>query len=198
MSSIDTEQLRTVLKHAVFANGLNQVLAWTCGGGSLHVMAGIAIGVHYLMLIHASGNVFGNARTEKFYDLTGSSTYCSVTIYALTSAGGWSMLSQRQTLLAVFVLVWALRLGTFLFLRIQRDGHDPRFDKAKKHFSTFFLFWNVSGCWVFITALPAFMVISKDYGPTNLTALDYLGASLWVLGFVLLGSNSWPFMLTWK
>jgi steroid 5-alpha reductase family enzyme len=58
-----------------------------------------------------------------------------------------------------------------------------RFDQAKKDFSMFFQFWNVSGCWVFLTALPAFVVISHDHGPADLTPLDYVGGGVWAFGF---------------
>lgn len=126
------KQLLAVVVSALCANGLNQLLAWACGGSRLHIMAGLAVGIHYVVLLHASGDVCGNERTEKFYDLTGSATYSGITAYAMASAELDAGLTQRQTLLATLVLVWALRLGVFLFARIRRDGHDPRFTDAKK------------------------------------------------------------------
>jgi steroid 5-alpha reductase family enzyme len=58
-------------------------------------------------------------QTEKFYDLTGSITYISVTVLALVAAPTFD---ARTLLLAALVIIWAGRLGTFLFLRVQRQG----------------------------------------------------------------------------
>ena len=175
-------QLAVVAVSASVANGTVQLVAWACGGGRLHVMAGIAVATQYLVLLHASGNIFGNARTEKFYDLTGSSTYIAVMLFGV--AKSWKTLTARQALLAVLVLVWALRLGTFLFLRIKHHGgKDRRFDDAREDFSLFFTFWNVQGCWVFLTALPAFVVTAQDNGAAGLGLLDLVGAGMWAFGF---------------
>ena len=52
------------------------------------------------------------AQTERFFDLTGSLTYISITalVLALTPS-----LDARSLLLGAFVVVWAARLGSFLF-----------------------------------------------------------------------------------
>ena len=62
-------------------------------------------------------------RTEKFYDLTGSITYISVTAAAVLL----SPFDGRSLLLLGMVTVWALRLGTFLYKRIHAAGEDRRF-----------------------------------------------------------------------
>ena len=69
-------------------------------------------------------------QTEKFYDLTGSLTYISVTSIAYFSLDNPSTI---DTILYLYVIVWAGRLGIFLFRRINNDGKDERFDKAKKN-----------------------------------------------------------------
>ena len=66
-------------------------------------------------------------RTERFYDLTGTITYLSVVVVALVAGSG----SALSILLAVLIAVWGLRLGTFLVLRIRKDGSDGRFDEIK-------------------------------------------------------------------
>ena len=61
-------------------------------------------------------------RTERYYDLTGSFTYISALVLAvvLSKATG-----ARSIMLLVLVLVWAGRLGPFLFRRVRRAG-EPR------------------------------------------------------------------------
>ena len=66
-------------------------------------------------------------QTEKFYDLTGSLTYIAVTSIAYFSLDSPTTI---DTILYLYVIVWAGRLGIFLFRRINKDGKDVRFDKA--------------------------------------------------------------------
>ena len=84
-------------------------------------------------------------KTEKFYDLTGSITYVTVTITAV-------LLSQpadaRSYLFLAIIVIWAVRLGSFLFSRIHDAGEDRRFREIKKSFGRFLLAWTLQGLWV--------------------------------------------------
>ena len=82
----------------------------------------LVVGLIFLIQWAAFIPAFIN-QTEKFYDLTGSLTYISVTILAFFLSFG---VDARATLLLVLVLVWAGRLGTFLFRRVQKAGRDDR------------------------------------------------------------------------
>ncbi len=59
-------------------------------------------------------------QTEVFYDLTGSITSLSVVLVRFLMSGP-SHLSSL--LIAGCILVWAFRLGSFLFKRILEDGN---------------------------------------------------------------------------
>lgn len=37
------------------------------------------------------------------------------------------------------------RLGTFLFLRVLKDGHDRRFNNVRDSPGTFFVYWTIQG-----------------------------------------------------
>ena len=89
------------------------------------------------------------AKTEHFYDLTGSLTYLTVTLVALITADDRDL---RTVLFAVLIVVWAGRLGSFLFRRVRRDGGDGRFDQIKVDFVRFAMAWMLQGLWVTITA----------------------------------------------
>ena len=65
-------------------------------------------------------------QTERFYDLTGAFTYISAIVLAVVLSGA---ADARSILLLVLVLVWAGRLGPFLFRRVRRAGKDDRFDE---------------------------------------------------------------------
>lgn len=58
-------------------------------------------------------------RTEHYHDLTGSLTYISVMLFAVLAN---ERADARSFLLLALVLVWAGRLGAFLFRRVLRAG----------------------------------------------------------------------------
>jgi steroid 5-alpha reductase family enzyme len=118
-------------------------------------------------------------QTEKFFDLTGSITYISViTIAVFFSIGA----DGRSILLWALVVIWAIRLGTFLFRRIRKAGKDDRFDEIKPSFIRFLNVWTIQGLWVTFTMAAALVAITT----TNRKELDLfalVGFLVWALGF---------------
>ncbi|GFR92293.1 steroid reductase [Elysia marginata] len=120
-------------------------------------------------------------QTEKFFDLTGSVTNILLTLMSLQSNKSYHI---RQKLNSGMVLMWAARLGLFLFSRILRDGKDSRFDKVRHNPKIMFIFWTIQGVWVLLTLLPVLIVnYKKDNRPVNRE--DQLGWGLWILGFLI-------------
>ena len=138
--------------------------------------AGIAFAVQWVAFVPAYAR-----QTEHFYDLTGSLTYISVTLFAVIAARSSDL---RSVLLTVLVVVWAGRLGTFLFRRIQSAGSDSRFDGIKPSAPRFFVAWTLQGLWVFLTLCAALAAITT-LEPVALGARDALGLSVWGLGFAI-------------
>jgi len=118
-------------------------------------------------------------RTERFFDLTGSLTYITCTAVAVTLG---PPLGQRSTILAALVVVWAARLGSFLFLRINREGVDRRFDEIRGSFVRFFVAWTLQGVWVTFTMGAALAVITSERSQ-SLGILEWVGLALWLVGF---------------
>ena len=122
-------------------------------------------------------------QTEKFYDLTGSLTYLSVTWYALILAsGGFANANLANTVIVLLISLWALRLGSFLFMRIHKDGEDKRFRTIKPSATQFFMTWTLQGLWVSLCSMCALTAISSDSGVV-VNALFYFGLGLFLLGF---------------
>ena len=120
-------------------------------------------------------------QTEKFYDLTGSLTYISVTSIAYFSLDNPSTI---DTILYLYVIVWAGRLGIFLFRRINKDGKDERFDKAKKKFFWFLQYWMGQAAWVVFSAGASILAILSPV-EAELEALAFIGIFLWWSGFLI-------------
>ncbi|GFS85181.1 uncharacterized protein TNCV_4223131 [Trichonephila clavipes] len=82
-------------------------------------------------------------KTEKFYDLTGSLTFI-VLSHLCTK---WiPERSLRQQIQSGMILTWAVRLGTFLFIRVLKSGKDRRFDKCRDNPKLFFVYWTMQVC----------------------------------------------------
>lgn len=120
-------------------------------------------------------------QTEKFFDLTGSLTYISIVLIAVFSSAN---LDGRSILLAALVILWALRLGSFLFGRIQKAGKDDRFDELKPSFIRFLNVWTIQALWVTFTAAAALVAITSAHRK-ELDVFAILGALIWVLGFAI-------------
>ncbi|GAA6139513.1 DUF1295 domain-containing protein [Arenicella sp. 4NH20-0111] len=121
------------------------------------------------------------AKSEKFYDLTGSVTYLSIIVLALMLS---PELDLRSKLAAAMVAVWAIRLGTFLFIRISQDGHDDRFDEIKINPLRFFTAWTIQGLWALLTAACALVIITNA-NKMEIGGLGKVGICVWFIGFVL-------------
>ena len=120
-------------------------------------------------------------QTERYYDLIGSLTYISAIALVLLCSGEVDL---RQMLIAFFILIWAARLGSFLFSRIARDGGDSRFDKIKPSALLFFRTWMLQGLWVTVTAGAALAALSSGRSvPLNI--VDGIAMALWLSGFAV-------------
>lgn len=120
-------------------------------------------------------------RSEKFYDLTGAATYLTmITVAAVLSAP----LDARASVAALMVAAWAGRLGLFLFTRINKDGHDRRFNEIKTAPARFLVAWTLQALWTVLTAACALaIIVSPQRAP--LGVFFFVGAGAWLAGFLI-------------
>ena len=121
-------------------------------------------------------------QTEKFYDLTGSLTYLTVIWFVYLSSNQVGEVNFQNLIVTVLISIWAIRLGSFLFSRIHKDGEDKRFRSIKTSPSQFFMTWTLQGMWVSICSMCAITGISSSEGLV-LNPLFYLGFILFLIGF---------------
>ncbi len=164
--------------------GVGAAIAWagsqggsTVGALSLFALcAMLSFGLNWLVFVHAY-----LAQTERFFDLTGSITYVSVIAVALALSG---KPDPRSLLLGVMVIVWAARLGSFLFARIRRDGSDGRFDELKPSLPRFLMTWTLQGLWVLLTLACSLAAITTARS-VPLGGFAALGTLIWIFGFTV-------------
>jgi steroid 5-alpha reductase family enzyme len=147
----------------------------------LNILAAYTILVQWVVFLHAGG-FFGNERTEKYYDLTGSLTFLSTLALSLYLTNG--RINVRQIVLSAFVAFWSARLGWFLFTRIHNNnGIDSRFTILKQSRPRFLMAWTMQGMWVFLTMLPVLM-LNQTSEDVDFGVFDYIGIPMWAIGFI--------------
>ena len=174
---------RTVTIPATIVSILIGLLIATAGSeGSVNfngvalfaICASISYVLHWLIFIPSF--IY---QTEHYFDLTGSISYLTgigVAFYLNPSV------DPRDLIIGAMIVIWAIRLGTFLFMRVKQDGKDGRFTVMKTQFHWFLMTWTIGGLWVFLTMAAGLAAITS-----NVTApigiMTYIGIALWIFGF---------------
>lgn len=180
MEKADRSALITLPIMILVALGIT--LAGNQGGDSALGIPVFALAVAVVFVIQWAGFIAAYLlQTEKFFDLVGSITYISVTIMAVLLS---TVVDGRTILLLILVIIWAGRLGIFLFRRILKAGKDARFDDIKVSFIRFLNTWTLQGLWVTLTLAAALAALTT----TNRKELDMfalVGALVWIFGFAV-------------
>ena len=136
----------------------------------------LAFLIHWLFFIPAY-----ILKTEKFFDLTGSLTYISIMTYVVYTKNN---LHEQigSIILGSLIILWAVRLGSFLFIRIKKAGEDIRFREIKKSPSRFFMTWTLQGMWVSLCSACALAGIAKGIIINN---YFFCGLAIFLIGFIL-------------
>ena len=140
--------------------------------------AAICLGIQWLAWIPAS-----LAKSERYYDLTGGLTYLTVVGFTLWAGSQSESPSARELIVSLLVVIWALRLSSFLYLRIHRAGKDGRFDRLKTSPIRFLVPWTIQGLWVFLTMIVVIVINSQAESAPELGIWDAIGLLMWLLGF---------------
>ncbi|ORX36474.1 hypothetical protein BD324DRAFT_602249 [Kockovaella imperatae] len=155
-------------------------------------VVGFAFGFQALFAAHAIPN-----KTEKYFDLAGSLGFITTALFSFYyptvrtaySAGRLSLATfhprshhPRQILITALYLLWAGRLGSFLFQRIKKSGKDSRFDEIKQSPAAFSGAWLGQAAWVSAVTLPAILVNLLPAAQPALGIRDLIGAGIWMSG----------------
>ena len=140
-------------------------------------------------------------KTEKYYDLCGSLGFISAAGLSLympwiraryidgarvAFPTSLSAFHPRQTIMTGLAIIWAVRLGSFLYQRVHKSGGDSRFDKIKQNPAAFFGAWMMQATWIAATALPVYLVNSiPRHAQPPLGVRDYAGLAIWLAGMGL-------------
>lgn len=178
------EQRRVPVIGIAVAVGVGALVAAAGSDGSARVgdmpvfalCGALAFAINWAVFVPSNA-----ARTEHYFDLTGAVTYVTVILVAVLLADD---LDARAVVVTAMVVVWALRLGSFLFRRVRRDGSDGRFDRIKLDPLRFLMTWTLQGLWVLLTVACALAIVTgTDREGFGLLAV--VGTVVWMIGFGL-------------
>ncbi|KAL2629150.1 hypothetical protein R1flu_013836 [Riccia fluitans] len=142
----------------------------------LGITAGVTILYQFSFFVVAYG-----FRFDKVTDFAGTTNFVVLAILTFLLRGSYYF---RQVILTTFVIVWGLRLGGFLLLRILNWGEDKRFDDKRNDFCKFLLFWVFQAVWVWTVSLPVTIVNASGRNP-DFESRDVVGWVLFGLGLVI-------------
>jgi len=149
----------------------------------LGLCAGLSIGIQWIVWLPSA--VY---QSERLFDLTGSLTYLTLIVVSLALSPDPG---PRQVVVSAMVCLWAVRLGSFLFARIRRDGTDGRFDHLKTDPLRFLSVWTLQGLWVFFTAVCVLIINTRIDPGGPLSVIDLIGFAMWGLGFGIEVVSDW-------
>jgi len=118
---------------------------------------------------------------DKVTDFAGSTNFVIIAILTLVLKGSWHF---RQIVLTLLVVIWGLRLGLFLLMRILQWGEDRRLDEMRASLGKLAVFWIFQAVWVWTVSLPVTVVNSSNRNP-SLQAEDIIGWIIWSVGFLV-------------
>lgn len=117
-------------------------------------------------------------KTDKFTDLAYGSTFVIITVYLINTN------PQNLYTLAIssLIIVWGIRLSSYLFLRIINIGRDKRFDGIREKPLAFLQFWILQAASIVIIISPLSVIIHSPNTDPNIL-FYFLGLFIWICGF---------------
>jgi steroid 5-alpha reductase family enzyme len=146
----------------------------------------VGLGVNLAMLLMAVTWAIGKRiRNAGVVDVAWAYGFAMLTIFYATVGGGASL---RSAVFAGMTLLWSLRLGTHVLLRViaRHPQETPRYAALRESFPQrpwlmFFGFFLLQGLLIGILSAPFAIVLSNatpGFGPWEMT-----GIVVWVIGF---------------
>lgn len=121
-------------------------------------------------------------KTDKVTDISYSLSFFLLTLILVASGGASA--SFTSILIAACILLWSLRLGSYLLYRIVVIGKDDRFDDKRGDFVAFLKFWLLQTFAVWLIMLPFSLFLSNSASGTR-PVPAVLGFAMFILGFII-------------
>ena len=126
-------------------------------------------------------------QTDKLTDITYALSFSALVGFGVAMGGGFESISK--IILALLVILWAVRLGYFLLRRVTQLGKDDRFDQIRNNPKRFFRFFMLQGVSSWLISLPfLFRLLDQPgthQGFSDTEMIEWLGWLLAFAGFII-------------
>jgi steroid 5-alpha reductase family enzyme len=142
-----------------------------------------AIVLSFVIAFALNGAFFAVAaarKTDVVTDLSYSLTFAVLAIALLFTGGRRGV----QLVASLLVVLWAVRLGAYLFRRILRMKVDHRFDGMRDKPLRFARFWVLQALAVAVIMLPVSYLLDRNDAP-GFGVWAVVGIVVWAAGFVI-------------
>lgn len=141
-------------------------------------LLGVSLAVNALFFVLAAF-----LRTDAFTDITYSLSFVVLAAILYATLRPKSLIAVSSL---VMVILWAFRLGSYLFLRILRIKVDHRFDDRRDNLVAFGSFWLLQAISVWVIMLPVIGIALADGRLARLPVAAFLPfAALYLGGLTL-------------
>ena len=142
-----------------------------------------AIALSFAVALAVNGAFFAVAaarKTDVVTDLSYSLTFALLAVVLPFTGAG----KPVQLVASLLVVVWAVRLGAFLFRRILKMKVDHRFDGMRERPLRFARFWLLQAVTVAVVMLPVSYLLDRE-DPPGFGICSAVGAAVWLVGLVV-------------
>lgn len=148
---------------------------------SIFTLLGISILIQIMMFIPAF-----LLKTDKLTDFSYGLSFIILSIVAFISStakqAGSSASTAGKAILLAMIILWALRLGIYLVVRIRKIKKDNRFDGIRESFFKFLQFWILQGISVWVILIPSLLYFNSQ---AYLGILSLAGFIVWASGLCI-------------
>ncbi len=118
-------------------------------------------------------------QSDKLTDLIYSLSFFVVAIFLYFQSSN----TITTFILTILICLWAVRLGGYLFWRINKMKKDTRFDERRPNFSSLLNFWLLQTGSILVILIPAIIFYGKPNAEIQLAQI--IAIAIWLLGFLL-------------
>jgi len=134
----------------------------------------LSLVINFIMFIFAY-----KLKSDKLTDISYAISFIAIVLWELVH----QKVSNPYSLVLIFlVIIWALRIGIFLLIRVLHKGKDSRFDNMRDNFTAFGRFWLGQALTAWILLIPCLLTLNHK-GKFNLLAITAL--IIWAGGLLV-------------
>ncbi|HMP67393.1 MAG TPA: DUF1295 domain-containing protein [Candidatus Paceibacterota bacterium] len=125
-------------------------------------------------------------KTDKLTDMSYGLSFLLISILLFYRSG----MTALEIIFILPIILWSIRIISYLLIRILKTKKDARFDGIREYFWKFFGFWILQAISVWIIMLPAIHFLNVEKIATNYYLL-FVGLIISIIGLIIESVSDW-------